>query len=153
MSTRETISILKECDAGVKMALASLDDVWEHVQQPELRAVLNTTRAQHQLVSREVQALLQEFGGKEKDPNPLARSMSAMKANVKLGLDKSDSAVATLLLDNMKDLAYSSVGSKNFFLFADGCVKVSSAGDGKYEVVTQFDRDTTQLNCASCLTP
>ena len=56
-------------------------------------------------------------------------------------------AVATLLLDNMKDLAYSSVGSKNFFLFADGCVKVSSAGDGKYEVVTQFDRDTTQLNC------
>lgn len=56
-------------------------------------------------------------------------------------------AVATLLLDKTKDMAYSSVGSKNFFLFADGCVKVSSAGDGKYEVVTQYDRDTTQLNC------
>ena len=99
MSTKETIHILKECDAGVKMALASLDDVWEYVQQPELRAILNTTRSQHQMVSREVQSLLQEFGGKEKDPNPLARSMSAMKANVKLGLDKSDSAVATLLLE------------------------------------------------------
>ena len=99
MSTKETIHILKECDAGVKMALASLDDVWEYVQQPELRAILNTTRSQHQMVSREVQSLLQEFGGKEKDPNPVARGMSAMKTNVKLGLDKSDSAVATLLLE------------------------------------------------------
>ena len=98
MSTKESISILKECDAGAKMALASLDDVWEHVQQPELRAILNTTRAQHQMISREVQALLQEFGGKEKDPNPISRSMSAMKTSVKLGLDKSDSAVAALLL-------------------------------------------------------
>lgn len=56
-------------------------------------------------------------------------------------------AVATLLLDKVKDMAYGSVGSENFFLFADGCVKVSSAGDGKYEVVTQYDRDTTQLDC------
>ena len=99
MASKETIHILKECDAGAKMALASLDDVWEHVQQPELRAILNTTRAQHQMISREVQALLQEFGGKEKDPNPISRSMSAMKTSVKLGLDKSDSAVAELLLE------------------------------------------------------
>lgn len=99
MASKETIHILKECDAGAKMALASLDDVWEYVQQPELRAILNTTRAQHQMISREVQALLQEFGGKEKDPNPISRSMSAMKTSVKLGLDKSDSAVAALLLE------------------------------------------------------
>ena len=61
MSTKESISILKECDAGVKMALASLDDVWEHVQHSELRAILNTTRAQHQSVGREIQLLLEEY--------------------------------------------------------------------------------------------
>lgn len=99
MSTKESIGILKECDSGTKMALASLDDVWEHVQQPELRAILNTTRSQHQMVSREVQALLQEFGGKEKDPHPVARSMSAVKTNMKLGLDKSDSAAASVVLE------------------------------------------------------
>ena len=59
MSTTQTVDILKECDSGVKMALAALDDVWEHIREPELRAILNTTRAQHQLVGREVQALLQ----------------------------------------------------------------------------------------------
>ena len=99
MSTKETIGILKECDAGVKMALASLDDVWEHVQHSELRAILNTTRAQHQLVGREVQSLLEEYGGKEKDPNPVARKMSAVMTRTKLGLDKSDAAVAKLLLE------------------------------------------------------
>ena len=99
MATKETIAILKECDAGVKMALASLDDVWEHVQQSELRAILNTTRAQHQMVSREVQSLLSEFGGTEKDPNPVARKMSAMMTKTKLGVDKSDAAAARLLLE------------------------------------------------------
>ena len=99
MSTKETISILKECDAGVKMALASLDDVWEHVQQSELRAILNTTRAQHQAVGREVQQMLDEYGGKEKDPNPVARKMSAVMTRTKLGLDKSDAACARVLAE------------------------------------------------------
>jgi len=97
MATKETISILKECDAGVKMALASLDDVWEHVQQSELRAILNTTRAQHQMVSREIQSLLSEFGGHEKDPNPVARKMSAVMTRTKLGVEKSDAACARVL--------------------------------------------------------
>ena len=99
MSTKETVAILRECDAGVKMALASLDDVWEHVQHAELRAIINTTRAQHQSVGREVQQLLDEYGGKEKDPNPVARKMSAVMTRTKLGLDKSDAAVAKLLLE------------------------------------------------------
>ena len=92
MSTKESIAILRECDAGVKMALASLDDVWEHVQHAELRAVLNTTRAQHQSVGREIQMLLEEYGGKEKDPSGVARKMSAVMTKTKLGLDKSDAA-------------------------------------------------------------
>ena len=99
MSTKESIAILKECDAGVKMALASLDDVWEHVQHSELRAILNTTRAQHQLVGREVQSLLQEYGGKEKSPNPVARSMSSMMTGMKLAKDKTDSAAAAVLTE------------------------------------------------------
>ena len=99
MSTKESVAILRECDAGVKMALASLDDVWEHVQHCDLRAILNTTRAQHQSVGREVQQLLEEYGGREKDPNGVARKMSAVVTKTKLGLDKSDAACARVLLE------------------------------------------------------
>ena len=97
MATKETMAILKECDAGVKMALASLDDVWEHVQSAELRAILNTTRAQHQMVSREIQSLLSEFGAAEKEPSPVARKMSAMMTRMKLGTEKTDAGCARVL--------------------------------------------------------
>ena len=97
MATKETVAILKECDAGVKMALASLDDVWEHVQSTELRAILNTTRAQHQMVSREIQSLLSEFGATEKEPSPVARKMSSMMTRMKLGPEKSDADCARVL--------------------------------------------------------
>ena len=97
MSTKESVAILRECDAGVKMALASLDDVWEYVQHAERRAILTTTRAPHQSVGREIQQLLEEYGGKEKDPSGVARKMSAVMTKTKLGLDKSDAACARVL--------------------------------------------------------
>ena len=97
MATKETVAILKECDAGVKMALASLDDVWEYVAGAELRAMINTTRSQHQMVSREIQSLLSEFGGTEKEPNPVARKMSSMMTKMKLGPERSDADCARVL--------------------------------------------------------
>lgn len=49
-------------------------------------------------------------------------------------------AIATHGVDRGKELAYTSVGSDSFYLHADGGVKVSTTGDGKYEAVTQYDR-------------
>ena len=49
-------------------------------------------------------------------------------------------AIATHGVDRGKELAYFSVGSDSFYLHADGAVKVSTTGDGKYEAVTQYDR-------------
>ena len=49
-------------------------------------------------------------------------------------------AIATHGVDRGKELAYTSVGSDSFYLHADGAVKVSTTGDGKYEAVTQYDR-------------
>ena len=69
------------------------------MQQSELRAILNTTRAQHQAVGREVQQLLDEYGGKEKDPNPVARKMSAVMTRTKLGVEKSDAACARVIAE------------------------------------------------------
>ena len=49
-------------------------------------------------------------------------------------------AVATHGVDRAKELSYTSVGADTFYLHADGAVKVSTTGDGKYEAVTQYDR-------------
>ena len=81
MTNDDTLFLLKECDAGVKMATESLDDVREHIKTAELRAILNTSRQQHELIGREVQDVLEKNGGRDKDPRPVARKMAHLKTS------------------------------------------------------------------------
>lgn len=99
MTNEDTFSLLKECDAGVKMATDSLDDVRDYAKTPEMRALLNTSRQQHEWIGREVQDMLQKCGGKDKDPHPVARKMASVKTNAKLSVDNSEQNVAELIAD------------------------------------------------------
>ena len=99
MTNEDTFSLLKECDAGVKMATDSLDDVREYARTPEMRALLNTSRQQHEWIGREVQDMLEKCGGKDKEPHPVARKMASVKTNVKLTVDSSERNVAELIAD------------------------------------------------------
>ena len=45
MTDRDTIKLLKECDAGSKMAVSSLDDVMDKVENENLKKLLNETEA------------------------------------------------------------------------------------------------------------
>lgn len=99
MATQDTIYLLKECDAGVKMATASLNDVMERVSNQELHKILLESRQAHDIIGEEIHKLLDSIGTGEKEPNPIARSMSAVKTGVKMGLDGSDQTVADLITD------------------------------------------------------
>lgn len=54
------------------------------------------------------------------------------------------------LHDGIADLAtlrkYQKEGTQLYLPFVDGCVRVSTTGDGQYEVVTQHDRENDFLN-------
>jgi hypothetical protein len=54
---------------------------------------------QHFMVDSELQEQLDRFGDEGKDPNPMAKGMSWMKTNVKLGLKESDKTIADLITD------------------------------------------------------
>lgn len=99
MTNNDTLHLLKECDAGVKMATDSLDGVREHAQAPALKALLNTSRQQHEWIGREVQTMLEKCGGNEKEPHPVARKMAEMKTAAHLTVDHSDKSVASLISD------------------------------------------------------
>ena len=47
----------------------------------------------------EIQVLLDEYHDDGKEPNPIAKGMSWMKTNVKLGMDESDHTIADLMTD------------------------------------------------------
>ena len=95
----DTIKLLRECDAGVKMGVSSIKDVLDQVKDPELRQRLDRCQEEHQALDRELQKLLADCHDEGKDPNPMAKGMSWMETQVKLAINQSDATIAGLMTD------------------------------------------------------
>ena len=99
MIEQDTIKLLRECDAGIKMGIASIDDVQSHVRSDKLNRLLGKCKEEHEKLKTEIMAALDRFQDDGKDPNPIAKGMSWMKTNMKLGMEDSDRVVADLMTD------------------------------------------------------
>ena len=99
MIEQDTVRLLRECDAGVKMGIASIDDVSEHVKSSEFRRRLSGCRSEHVRLEDEIRSALNRFHDSGKEPDPMAKGMSWIKTNAKLALDGSDETVADLMTD------------------------------------------------------
>ena len=99
MIEQDTIKLLRECDAGVKMGVSSIDDVMDYVHGDVLKRLLKECRHEHEKLDKELQKLLDRYKDDGKDPNPMAKGMSWMKTNVKLAMDMSDATIADLMTD------------------------------------------------------
>ncbi len=99
MIEQDTIKLLRECDAGVEMGVSSIEDVLEHVKSEKYREELKHCKDEHEALSREIEQLLDKYKDDGKEPNPMAKGMSWIKTNVKLGFDESDNTVADLITD------------------------------------------------------
>ena len=95
----DTVKLLRECDAGIKMGIASIDDVLDHVRREEFRTLLNRCKEEHETLQIEIQQKLEQYGDGGKDPNPIAKGMSWMKTNMKLNMEETDATVAELMTD------------------------------------------------------
>lgn len=99
MIEQDTIKLLRECDAGVKMGIASIDDVLDRVKGKTFREKLTTCKKAHEELEVQIRRLLADYEDEGKEPNPIAKGMSHMKTNVKLGMDASDATIADLMTD------------------------------------------------------
>lgn len=99
MIENDTIKLLRECDAGVKMGVASIDDVIDRVQSENFKQYLNKCKDEHDKLDREIKNALDRFHDEGKDPNPMAKGMSHMKTTMKLAVEESDSMIADLMTD------------------------------------------------------
>lgn len=99
MVEQDTIKLLRECDAGVKMGISSIDDVLPKVKSDSLEQYLVNCRNEHVRLQEEIEVLLENYQDDGKDPNPMAKGMSWIKTNVKLAVDESDETIADLMTD------------------------------------------------------
>jgi hypothetical protein len=99
MIEQDTIRLLRECDAGVKMGVSSIDEVLEYVKSDSLKKALVDCKTAHKKLETEIDESLNRFGDEGKEPNPIAKGMSWMKTNIKLIMHESDHTIADLITD------------------------------------------------------
>lgn len=95
----DTVRLLRECDAGIKMGISSIDEVIKDVHSDKLKNLLNDSTEQHKKLMIEIDELLNAHDDDGKEPNPMAKSMSWIKTNVKMMTNPSDSTIADLMTD------------------------------------------------------
>ena len=99
MIEQDTIKLLRECDAGVKMGISSIKDVLENVYDEDLEKILTDCKNQHEKLDKEIGKLLEKYHDDGKEPAAVAKGMSWMKTNMKLMMEASDATIADLMTD------------------------------------------------------
>lgn len=99
MIEHDTIALLKECNAGVKMGVTSIEDVLDNVTDNKFKQILQENKERHQQLGSKLHEALNQYGEAGKEPNPMARGMSWIKTNVMLEMNDSDHTVADLMTD------------------------------------------------------
>lgn len=99
MIEQDTIRLLRECDAGIKMGISSLEDSVKYVKNSELKSILDKSAKKHTEIKHDMQKLLDRYHDDGKEPPAMAKGMEWFKTNIKLAVDASDNAVAEFITD------------------------------------------------------
>ncbi len=95
----DTINLLRECNAGIKMGESAIKQVLPHARNDELKHTLEVCKNTHAALGDETHALLLSHGADTKDPHPVARAMSSMKICGTMMMKDSDTSIADLMTD------------------------------------------------------
>ena len=138
MVEQDTVKLLRECDAGVKMGISSIDDVLGYVRDDRMKQNLKDCRKQHQELGREIRSALDRFHDDGKEPEAIAKGMSWLKTNVKMAVDYSDSTVADLVYDGCN------MGMKSLHRYKNQYVGADDRSKGLCDRVISIEADLTK---------
>ena len=96
---KDTVNLLRECNAGIKMGERAIKKVLPKVKSKELRKSLEICKDTHAQLGDRTHSLLLENGADTKPPHAIASAMSDAKISVMLALNENDREVASLMTD------------------------------------------------------
>ncbi len=99
MIERDTVRLLRECDAGAKMGIEAIGDVVGRVRAGGLRDLLSGAKREHEALAGDIRKHLDRFDDEGKDPPVMASAMSWLKTKAELMMDPGDHTVADLMTD------------------------------------------------------
>lgn len=137
MIQEDTIKLLRECDAGVKMGVASIDAVLDYVSSQTLKTFLSESKNEHEMLGEKIKQLLDSYHDDGKEPNPMAKGMSWLKSNVKLKFNECDSVAADIITDG------ADMGIKSLNKYLN---EYTHADESSKEIAKELIRIEEQLN-------
>ncbi len=99
MTEDDTVKLLRECNSGIKMGVATIDDVLEKVEDKGLYQLLKDSKEEHSKLGDETHILLERLGDEGKEPHPVAKAMAHMKTTTVSSVDETDERIADLVTD------------------------------------------------------
>ncbi len=99
MVESDTIKLLRECNAGIKMGVSTIEEALPSVESASLKRLLEKSRKDHSQLGDRTRELLNRYQDSGKEPSPMAKGMGWMKTNVMLAMEPGDGTVANLVTD------------------------------------------------------
>lgn len=99
MIEQDTVKLLRECDAGIKMGVTSIEDSMKYVRSQALKSELEASIHKHDEINAELLKMLHSYSDEGKDPPVFAQAMGKIMSNVKLSFEGRDSASAEYVID------------------------------------------------------
>ena len=96
---KDSVELLKECDAGLEMAISSLKQVKPEAKADNFINMLDKYYNNHIKIQKDIDEKLVEYHSDGKKANPFAETMSSMKTNFKLMANPTDQEIADLMMD------------------------------------------------------
>ncbi len=95
----DSITLLKECNSGCKMATNSMEQVKSYVENQELLNLIEKNLKLHTDIGDECHVMLNQTGEDEKDPSKMAATFAKMETEMKLLIEKDTHKIAEILID------------------------------------------------------
>jgi hypothetical protein len=94
-----TITLLKECSSGCKMATQSIRQVREYAQNDKLERILDSYDKKHRDLEKETIQLLEQLGKKDEEPSKMAELWAKMDIEMKMLVKGDGHQIAKLMMD------------------------------------------------------
>lgn len=117
--SQDTVELLKECDAGCKMAIDSMEQISKYVTNNQLKTLITKYNGEHIRLEEDIHRMLNNIGEEEKEPNPIAKASSWITSEVKMMMKGDTHEAASLLTDGCNMGIKSLCEYKNNYKAAD----------------------------------
>lgn len=117
--SKDTIRLLKECDAGCKMATDSMEQIAKYVSDNKLKSIIIKYNDDHIKLEKDIHRALNNYGKEDQEPNPIAKASSWIQSEIKMMVNPDAHQAASLLIDGCNMGIKSLCEYKNMYKAAD----------------------------------